>query len=85
MGKSGIKNKRGEYDVWQKRFWEHTIRDETDYLCHLDYIHYNPVKHGLVQNAADWQYSSFHKYVRDGVLPQNWAGSKELHNMNVRE
>ncbi len=58
-GKAGAKNNRSEYDVWQKRFWEHMIRDETDYFRHLDYIHYNPVKHGLVQSAAHWQYFLF--------------------------
>lgn len=84
-GKAGTKNKRGEYDVWQKRFWEHTLRNETDYLRHLDYIHYNPVKHGLVQYVADWPYSSFHQFVRDGILPKDWAGSKALHDLQVLE
>ena len=50
--------------VWEKRFWEHTIRDVRDYCLHLDYIHYNPVKHGLVGRAGDWPFSSFHRYVR---------------------
>ncbi len=68
---------RGEYALWQRRFWEHTIRDESDFSRHLDYIHYNPVKHGLVSRVSDWPYSSFHRYVRQGWLPEDWAGVAE--------
>ncbi len=64
----------GSLAVWQRRFWEHTIRDEGDYARHVDYIHFNPVKHGLVQRVRDWPYSSFHRYVKDGILPEDWAG-----------
>ncbi len=64
----------GEYGLWQRRFWEHTIRDEKDFERHVDYIHFNPVKHGLVTRVRDWPYSSFHQYVRRGVLPRDWAG-----------
>jgi putative transposase len=64
---------RSERGIWQRRFWEHTIRDDRDYARHLDYIHFNPVKHGYVPRAADWPYSTFHTYVRDGVLPLDWA------------
>jgi putative transposase len=60
--------------LWQRRFWEHTIRDERDFSAHVDYIHYNPVKHGLVGRVRDWPYSSFHLYVRRGLLPPDWAG-----------
>ena len=71
----GLKpNKRGEYPLWQTRFWEHAIRDDSDFERHVEYIHYNPVKHGLVPRVADWSYSSFHRYVRLGVLPKDWAG-----------
>lgn len=70
-------NPRGEYVLWQRRFWEHTIRDETDLERHVDYIHYNPVKHGFVSRVADWPYSSFHRYVRQGLLPADWAGIVE--------
>ena len=70
------RNSRGEYDLWQSRFWEHTIRDERDLQAHVDYIHYNPVKHGLSKRVADWPYSSFHRYVRMGWLPQDWAGGE---------
>ena len=67
---------KGEADVWQRRFWEHLIRDEDDLSRHIDYIHYNPVKHGLVKAPADWKYSSFAKYVRDGFYPVNWGGGE---------
>jgi putative transposase len=64
----------GDLALWQRRFWEHTIRDEEDFARHVDYIHFNPVKHALVQRVRDWPYSSFHRYVRDGILPDDWAG-----------
>jgi len=64
----------GELALWQRRFWEHTIRDERDFGRHVEYIHFNPVKHGLVSRVCDWAYSSFHRYVRDGTLPEDWAG-----------
>jgi putative transposase len=64
----------GEPAVWQRRFWEHTIRDEKDFERHVDYIHFNPVKHGLVARTRDWPHSSFHRYVRQGLLPLDWAG-----------
>ena len=65
----------GRRGVWQPKFWEHTIRDELDLQRHLDYIHYNPVKHGLVSCAADWPWSSFHRWVRQGAYPKNWGCS----------
>jgi putative transposase len=64
----------GDLALWQRRFWEHTIRDEVDFERHVDYIHFNPVKHALVRRVRDWPYSSFHRYVRDGMLPDDWAG-----------
>ena len=60
--------------LWQPRFWEHTIRDETDLAAHVDYVHINPIKHGLVPRVGDWPHSSFHRFVREGSLPQDWAG-----------
>jgi len=66
---------KGERGIWQRRFWEHAIRDELDYQRHVDYIHYNPVKHGYVTRVADWRYSSFHRFVRLGVYPSDWGGS----------
>ncbi|KTD35414.1 Transposase IS200 like protein [Legionella moravica] len=67
------KDHRGEYFLWQRRFWEHRIRDESDLQAHIDYIHFNPVKHGYVSSAKEWPYSSFHRYVQNGVLPENWG------------
>jgi putative transposase len=68
-------NRRGEYALWQRRFWEHTVRDETDFERHIDYIHFNPIKHGLVARVSDWPHSSFHRYVRSGLLPRDWGGT----------
>ena len=65
-------NGRGEYNLWQRRFWEHTIRDAADMQNHINYIHYNPVKHKLVECVADWPHSSFHRYVRKGILLIDW-------------
>lgn len=67
------KNNRGEYDLWQRRYWEHVIRDDKDYENHVNYIHYNPVKHGLVRKVRDWPYSSFHRFVRLNILPVDWC------------
>ena len=69
---------KGEYGLWQRRYWEHTIRNSEDLYRHIDYIHYNPVKHGLVQQLKDWPYSSFHQYVRQGALPMNWGSNVEI-------
>jgi putative transposase len=67
------KDVRGDYDLWQKRFWEHTIRDERDFEAHVNYVHINPVKHGYVARAIDWPHSTIHRYVKNGMLPSNWA------------
>ena len=64
---------RGERGIWQRRYWEHTIRDEIDLARHIDYIHINPVKHGLVERVQDWEPSSFHHYVKLGIYPADWA------------
>jgi putative transposase len=64
-----------ERGLWQRRYWEHAIRDEADLARHIDYIHFNPVKHGLVSRVCDWPHSSFKKYVTRGVLPPDWGGS----------
>ena len=71
---SFVRKNKGERGIWQRRFWEHTIRDERDYRNHIDYVHYNPLKHGLVNKVADWQYSSFHRAVSFGVYPTDWCG-----------
>ncbi len=64
---------KGERGIWQRRYWEHTIRDELDYARHVDYIHFNPVKHGYARSAADWPYSSIHRYVAAGRLTRDWG------------
>jgi putative transposase len=63
-----------EKGVWQRRYWEHAIRSENDLERHIDYIHFNPVKHGLVARVCDWPHSSFHQYVAREELPMDWAG-----------
>ena len=59
--------------IWQDRFWEHTIRDDDDYQQCVGYIHYNPVKHGLVSTPVEWQYSSIHQFIRDGLYGDDWG------------
>ncbi|OQK18625.1 transposase [Methyloprofundus sedimenti] len=71
------KQKHREGTIWQRRFWEHQIRDDNDYQRHMNYIHYNPVKHGLVKAVSEWPYSTFHRYVNQGIYPANW-GSNNL-------
>jgi len=73
----------GERGIWQRRFWEHTICDDEDFRRHMDYIHYNPVKHGHVSRVSDWPYSSFHRYVRLGVYPEDWAANDGARGMNL--
>jgi putative transposase len=63
-----------ERGLWQRRYWEHVIRDEADLARHVDYIHFNPVKHGLATRVCDWPHSSFHQYVARGDLPEDWGG-----------
>jgi putative transposase len=67
------KRRDGRRGVWQPKFWEHTLESEDDFERHFDYVHYNPVKHGLATCPRDWQWSSFHRWVRAGVYPENWA------------
>ena len=82
---SASKQRRHERGIWQRRFYEHTVRDETDLQRCADYIHFNPVKHGLCDNVRDWAFSSFHRYVRDGWLPLDWGGTKETAVMSFGE
>ncbi|WP_284451887.1 REP-associated tyrosine transposase [Methylophaga thalassica] len=69
------KNERG---IWQRRYWEHLIRDEKDYMNHVDYIHYNPVKHGYVDKAIDWPHSSIHKFIRNGMIDKHWGYDEKI-------
>ncbi len=64
--------------VWQRRFWEHKIRNEKDYEIHCNYIHYNPVKHGLVSSPKDWVFSTFHRYVKNGTYSEDWGSLKPI-------
>ena len=70
---------KGERGFWQRHYWEHTIRDHDDFVRHVDYVHDNPVKHRLVTRVADWPYSSFHRMVKLGGYPENWAGDVSNH------
>ena len=70
--------RKGERGLWQRRFWEHRIRDEEDFRRHMDYIHINPLKHGYVHRVADWPFSTFGRYVRQGVYAANWGGNVEV-------
>ncbi len=72
--RSASRHSKGERGIWQRRYWEHQIRDDNDFARHVDYIHINPVKHGYVEWAADWAHSSIHRYVADGRLPADWGG-----------
>lgn len=75
---SESKQAKREKGLWQRRYWEHQIRDEADLQRHSDYIHYNPVKHGLVSRVVDWPHSSFHRHVREGRLSVDWGGDAEV-------
>jgi len=80
------RHRKQEQAIWQRRFWEHRLRDEKDFNQHVDYIHYNPVKHGKVSQPADWQYSSIHRYMRDGIIGPAWGCSPiKLHESVGRE
>jgi len=72
---SKSRNKRRERGIWQRRFWVHLIVDQRDYNQHMDYIHWNPVKHGWVQQVAEWPHSSFHQCVQEGFYPIDWGHS----------
>ena len=72
---SPSRHQQGERGIWQRRYWEHTIRDDADYAAHVDYVHFNPVKHGWAQQVADWPFSTFHQAVREGQYPASWSGA----------
>jgi putative transposase len=76
-----------ESTLWQRRYWEHTIRDNNDYQNHFDYIHFNPLKHGLVENLSSWPWSSFHRCVRLGIYDEDWGGEydPDVHNNDFGE
>ena len=74
---SKTREARSERGIWQRRFWEHLVRDEADYARHVEYCYINPVKHGLVPRVRDWPHSSFHRDVRAGIFPEDWASDVE--------
>ena len=76
---------KGERGIWQRRFWEHTIRDEMDLRQHIDYVHFNPVKHGHAVRVADWPHSTFHGYVQRGTYPLDWGGAGETDSIALGE
>ena len=69
--------RKRERGIWQRRYWEHQVRDDADLGRHVDYIHINPVKHGHVSTPADWPYSSIHRYIRQGILVPDWAADTQ--------
>jgi putative transposase len=73
--RSPVMVRRGERGIWQRRYWEHTIRDDRDYAVHMDYIHLNPVKRGLVEKPADWPFSTFRRSVITGLYEADWLGA----------
>jgi len=74
--RSDVMVRRRERGIWQRRFWEHTVRDGADYAAHMDYIHFNPVKHGWVREPGEWAYSSFRTCVARGLYPEGWLGGE---------
>jgi len=83
MTMSKSRQQRGAAPIWQRRFWEHQIRNETDMERHVDYIHYNPVKHGLAASASAWPYSTFERFIHAGVYPRDWGGNPTCGDMEL--
>lgn len=75
---SSSRARNGERGIWQRRYWEHVIRDETDWRRHVDYIHYNPMKHGHVKAVREWPHSSFRRFVQRGEYPANWTAADSV-------
>jgi hypothetical protein len=74
---STVRAHRGERGIWQGRYWEHLIRDDADFQAHMDCVHFNPVKHGLVKRVLDWPFSTFHRLVKQGTYPPDWGGGNQ--------
>jgi putative transposase len=66
--------RKADRGIWQRGYWEHTIRDDRDYATHMNYIHFNPVKHGLAREPSEWPYSSFQRCITAGLYPAGWLG-----------
>ncbi len=73
--------RKSERGIWQRCFWEHTLRDQADFNAHFDYLHYNPVKHGWVTRVGDWPYSSFHRCVSEGIYSPHWGCASDIHGV----
>ncbi|MDD5276926.1 MAG: transposase [Methylovulum sp.] len=82
---SSSRKSKGERGIWQRRFWEHLIRDDHDFERHVDYIHYNPVKHGYVKRPVDWAFSSIHRYIKAQIIDENWACGDDFERMSFGE
>ena len=80
---SASRTSKKEQNVWQRRFWEHCIKDEKDYIDHIEYIHYNPVKHGLTKSPVLWPHSSFHRFVREGIYEKKWGSEIKIQFKNI--
>jgi putative transposase len=78
------RSRKHERSIWQRRFWEHTCRDDDDLKRCVDYVHVNPLRHGLVSRVADWPWSSFHRYVRLGEYVMNWGNASHWHGDEFR-
>lgn len=78
---SHSRRKHRDGTIWQRRFYEHQIRDERDFERHMDYVHFNPVRHGLAASAAAWRYSTFHRYAASGFYPWDWGGTTDARQM----
>ena len=83
--RSAVRQRRGERGIWQRRYWEHLIRGEADFRAHMDYVHINPLKHGLVTRVQDWPYSTFHRLVDQGIYPLDWAGDAAASELPYRD
>jgi putative transposase len=82
---SASRKRRGERGIWQRRYWEHTLRDERDFERHCDYMHFNPVKHGHARAAGEWPHSSFQRFVKLGIYPADWASEVECDGSDFGE
>ncbi len=78
---SQVRQAAGERGIWQRNYWEHLIKNELDYQRHFDYVHVNPLKHGLVKRVIDWPYSTFHRCVKQGIYPNDWCGDSNVEIM----
>ena len=82
---SPARRQAGERGIWQRRFWEHAILDDADYAAYVDYVHFNPVKHGYVAAPGDWPYSTFRACVSRGLYPEAWSGGENVENLQAGE